>query len=162
MELYLMQHGACFSKEVNPEQPLSPVGREWVEKSARAMAYLGLTMDHMVCSTKLRSFETAEVVAEQLRFPVSAIKETDTAKPMAPPHSLLQFLGALPAKSRVFVAGHLPSLNEFTSLVITNGSKAAVNFENAGLMRLDVLDFKRPAGSLIWYIPPSLLHLLHR
>ena len=60
MLIHLMQHGACLSKELDPHQPLSPVGREQAIKSARAMRTLGLRFQLVVASPKLRSLQTAE------------------------------------------------------------------------------------------------------
>lgn len=163
MELYLMQHGACLSKELDPEQSLSPVGRDQVEKSARAARLMGLSLDAMVTSPKKRARQTAAILAAAVEYPANGIRVTDAVKAMTPPQTTLEYLEELKGRfelSRVCIVGHMPSIGELISALITNDSKAAVQIENAGLSRVDILDFQRPAGTLIWYMGPQQLGLI--
>jgi len=163
MELYLMQHGLSLSKELDPEQPLSPVGRDQVYKAARAARLMGLNMDLMVTSPKKRAQQTAALLAEAVAYPAGGIRVTDAVKAMTPSAATLAYLEEMQQRfelQRVCLVGHMPSIGEIISNVITSGCKAAVQVENAGICRVDILDFKRPAGSLIWYMGPQQLGLV--
>ena len=63
MNLYIMQHGPCLPAEVNPDQPLSPVGRDQMSASARAMRVMGLWFDALVCSPRPAAAQTAAKVS---------------------------------------------------------------------------------------------------
>lgn len=155
MELYLMQHGLALSKELDPEQPLSPVGRDQVEKSALAAKLMGLDLDAMICSTKKRSQQTAAILAQAVNYPVKNILVSDAVKAMTPPARTLEYLQGLQQKhdvQRACIVGHMPNIGELVSLLITNDSRAAIQVENAGLLRVDIMDFNRPAGTLLWYL----------
>lgn len=163
MELYLMQHGMSLSKELDPEQPLSPVGRDQVEKSAQAARLMGLNVDLLITSPKKRAQQTAAMLAQALGYPASGIRVSEAVKAMTPPSVTLQYIEELQQRyelARVCIVGHMPSIGEIVSTLITSDSKAAVQIENAGLLRLDILDFKRPAGSLAWYMGPQQLSLV--
>lgn len=163
MELYLMQHGLSLSKELDPEQPLSPVGRDQVQKAARAARLMGLNFDLMVTSPKKRAQQTAALLAEAVDYPTGGIRVTDAVKAMTPWASTLAYLEEMQQRfelQRVCIVGHMPSIGEIVSAIITSGCKAAVQIENAGICRLDILDFQRPAGSLIWYMGPQQLGLV--
>jgi len=163
MELYLMQHGLSLSKELDPEQPLSPVGRDQVEKSARAARLMGLNLDLLVTSPKKRAQQTAALLAEAIGYPRSGIRVTDAVKAMTPPETTLAYLDELRQRfelARVCIVGHMPSIGEIVSALITSNCKAAVQVENAGIMRLEIMDFQRPAGTLVWYMGPQQLGLV--
>ena len=160
MEIYLMQHGACFSKDVDPEQPLSPVGLEQIEKSAEAVKKFGLEFDLMLASPKIRSQQTAKAIAEKTGYPVEKIVVTDKVKAMAPPDQTLEFLKQYGGLDRIFIAGHLPSLAEVASMLLTSGSKARVKFEMGGLCRIDVDSLPSDQGVLCFYLTPSQLKLI--
>lgn len=138
MELYLMQHGASFSKDVHPEQPLSPVGREQVEMSAEAVRRMGLGFDLMLASPKLRSRETAAIVAEAVGYPLDKILVSEAVLPTTPPDAALALLTEHGRREAVFVAGHLPNLAEVAAALLSSGPKVRLQFENGGLCRLDL------------------------
>ncbi len=160
MELYLVQHGMALSEELDPEQSLSPMGREQIDKSGRAARLLGISPDVVVASFKKRSRQTAAILAQHLGYPEKKILVTDAVKAMTPAWGTLEFLNTLLVErdaQRVLIAGHMPSIGEIISLLITNDSRADVNIENGGLCRVDILDFQRPAGTLLYYLTPGQL-----
>ena len=158
MLIHLMQHGACLSEELDPNQPLSPVGKEMVTKAARAAAILGLRFELVVASPKLRSRQTAEIMAEATGYPVSRIQVTDAAKAMTKPEATIDFIKEYQGLDSVFLAGHLPSLAKVASTLLTNGAELALRIENGGLMQIDL-----PAkgnGTLNWHLSPAQLALI--
>lgn len=160
MEIYLMQHGPNLSKDEDPEESLSPEGEEQLSKAARAIKKMGLTFDVIIASPKKRSKQTAAIVAEAVGFPLNKIVETDQVKAMTPAEDTIRYLKQFEEKSSLLIAGHLPSLAEVASALLTSGSRAAVQFERGGIGRIDVDDLPTHQGRLRWYLIPEQLELM--
>jgi phosphohistidine phosphatase len=79
---------------------------------------------------------------------------------MAPPEDTVQALSELSGAQRVLIAGHLPSVAEVASFLLTEGSKAAVQFEMGGCCRIDVDELPTHSGRLRWYLTPAQLELI--
>jgi phosphohistidine phosphatase len=157
MEIYLMQHGPALPKDQDPEEGLAPDGENRILASGKALKKLGVSFDAIFSSPKKRSKQTAAIVAQEVGFPVEKIVETKKVKAMAPPEETVQALSELSGVNRVLIAGHLPSLAEVASLLLTEGSKVAVHFEMGGCCRIDVETLPTHQGHLRWYMLPEQL-----
>ena len=160
MELYLMQHGHSFSKEIDPKQPLSPVGTEQTEQSARAAGKLGLCFEAVISSTKLRAEQTAALMAKGTGYPVSAVVKTDLVKAMASTAEAMAFLKKYEARASVLICTHLPFAANFASALMSGGPSARIRVENGGLLCLDVPELPTNAAVLKYYLTPRHLKLL--
>ena len=160
MEIYLMQHGDCLTKQEDPEQPLSENGKEKIITTARAIKRMGLKFNLIVTSPKRRAKQSAEIVAPLIDFPIEEIKETEMVKPMTPPLETIKYLEQYAALSSILVVGHLPSLAEVASFLLTEGTKVAIHFERGGIGRIDVGTLPSHRGELRWYLTPELLQLI--
>jgi phosphohistidine phosphatase len=160
MEIYLMQHGPNLSKDEDPEESLSPEGEAQVSKAAQAIKKMDLTFDVIIASPKKRSQQTAALVAKAVGFPVDSIVETEKVKAMTPAEETIRYLEEFQGKQSVFIAGHLPSLAEVASFLLTSGSKATIQFERGGIGRIDVESLPTSEGKLRWYLTPDQLQLI--
>lgn len=160
MELYLMQHGSAFSKDIDPEEPLSPVGREQIIKSAQAVRRMGLAFDVVVASPKTRSQQTAGVVCELIGFPEENIVVTDKVKAMASPAESIEFLEQYKNQGAVLVAGHLPNLARVAGELLSPGHAPAIQFSNGGLTRIDVWEERDKAPVLRWHLTPFQMQVI--
>ncbi|MEJ2364167.1 MAG: phosphohistidine phosphatase SixA [Deltaproteobacteria bacterium] len=160
MEIYLMQHGPNLSKDEDPEEPLSPDGKRQILKAAEAIKRMGLQFDVIIASPKKRSQQTAEIVAEAVGFPSERIVETAKVKAMTPAEETIAYLEQYNDQKSIFIAGHLPSLAEIGSNLLTSGSKATIQFERGGLGRIDVDKLPTHEGKLRWYLTPAQLELI--
>jgi phosphohistidine phosphatase len=160
MEIYLMQHGPNLSKDEDPEEALSPDGKKLVSKSAKAIKRMGLKFDVIIASPKKRSQQTAELVAEAVGFPLEGIVETEKVKAMTPAEETIAYLAQLDEKNSLLIAGHLPSLAEVASALLTSGSKATIQFEKGGIGRIDADELPTHEGKLRWYLTPAQLELM--
>ncbi|WP_419787768.1 SixA phosphatase family protein [Pseudodesulfovibrio sp.] len=158
MLIHLMQHGVCLPEELDPRQPLSPVGREAAEKTARAAAMLGLSFELVLASPKVRSRQTAEIMSKATGYPVSRIQETEAVKAMATPQATIDFIREYEGLDSVLITGHLPSLAKVASTLLTGGTGLAIRIENAGLMQIDLPE--KGNGILNWYLNPTQLALM--
>jgi phosphohistidine phosphatase len=160
MEIYLMQHGPNLPKDEDPEESLSPDGKKQVSKTAKAIKKMGLHFDVIIVSPKKRSQQTALLVAEAVGFPVEGIMETEKVKAMTPAEETVDYLAQFNEKDSIIIAGHLPSLAEIASVLLTSGSKATIQFERGGLGRIDVDKLPTHDGKLRWYLTPAQLELI--
>jgi phosphohistidine phosphatase len=160
MEIYLMQHGPNLSKDEDPEESLSPEGEAQVSKAAQAIKRMGLRFEVIIASPKKRSKQTAAIVAEAVGFPVDNILETEKIKAMTPVEETINYLKQFAEKKSILLAGHLPSLAEVASFLLTSGSKATIQFERGGLGRIDVESIPTHEGKLRWYLTPQQLQLM--
>ncbi len=161
MELYLMQHGKALSEAEDPARSLSPEGRQEIEASAQAIKKMGLSFDLILSSNKTRARQTAEIVAQIIGYPVENIKEHPEFKPLAPPEEAVKILSQYQSYTRIFVAGHLPSLAEISSYLLGGKNKVKIHFENGGLCRIDT-NLNPGESELIYLLLPSQLQLISR
>ena len=160
MEIYLMQHGPNLSKDEDLEESLSPEGEVQVSKAAQAIKKKDLAFDVIIASPKKRSQQTAALVAKAVGFPVDSIVETEKVKAMTPAEETIRYLEEFQGKQSVLIAGHLPSLAEVASFLLTSGSKATIQFERGGIGRIDVESLPTSEGKLRWYLTPDQLQLI--
>jgi phosphohistidine phosphatase len=160
MELYLMQHGAALTKDVDPDRPLSPVGREQIIKSAQAMRKLGIRLDAVVCSPKTRAAQTADIVCELTGFPEDRIIVSDKVKAMAEPVQSASLIREHPEESVVFVAGHLPNLERLAGYLLSPQDPPSIRFENGGLTRIDFPQDEENGPRLRWHLSPLHLQII--
>jgi phosphohistidine phosphatase len=139
---------------------LSLEGEARIHASGKALRRMGITFDAIFSSPKKRSGQTAAIVAGQVGFPPDKITETDKVKAMTPPEETLEMLCGLRGYNRVLIAGHLPSVGEVASSLLTEGSKATVAFEMGGCCRIDVEQLPTHTGQLKWYLTPDQLELI--
>ncbi len=160
MEIYLMQHGPNLSKDQDPEESLSPEGQAQVSGAAQALKKICPKFDVVIASPKKRSKQTAAIVAGAVGFPVESIVETERVKAMTPAEETISYLQQFQDKQSVLIAGHLPSLAEVASFLLTSGSKATIQFERGGIGRIDVDALPTHEGRLRWYLTPAQLELM--
>jgi phosphohistidine phosphatase len=162
MEIYLLQHGEAFSEEADPERSLTPEGESQVKATARALQKIGVGFDLVVTSPKKRARQTAEIVAGRLAYSPGDIKVTETLQPTAPAPEAIAFLKAYEDKRRILLAGHLPSLGQIASDLLSEGSPVVIRFNMGGVCRIDVDLLQAGSGELRWALTPEQLGLIAR
>lgn len=160
MELYLMQHGLAVPAGDNTEQPLAPEGVVQIQTAGRAMQRLGIRPDQIACSPHKRSRQTAALIAEAVNFPYSDILESELLKPLTPPGETLRLLRRQVDSRAMVLAGHLPSLAELAALVLGQGHRVRIHFENGGLCRLDLPDDPKLSGELRFSLTAAQIKLI--
>jgi phosphohistidine phosphatase len=160
MELYLMQHGSAFSKDVDPDRPLSPVGREQIIKSAQAVRRMGLSFDLVAASTKTRARQTAGIICELIGYPEDDILVTEMVKAGTGPSDTIEFLRSHKDKGALLVTGHLPNLPKVAGELLSPGHAPDIKFENGGLTRIDVWEEKDKEPVLRFHLTPLQMQIL--
>ncbi len=150
MQLYLVQHGQAMKKDQDPTRPLTDEGRAAAQRAAALASRLGVQVTEIRHSNKLRALQTAEELSLALSAPtqqVSGLGPNDDINPLA--------REVASTDENLMIVGHLPFLSRLAAfLLCRNESLPAVEFENAGIVRID----RREGGrwSLRWAIPPAI------
>lgn len=160
MELYLLQHGLALPAEDDPEQPLAKDGVAQLQAAGRALLRLGVRPGLIACSPKKRSKQSAALIAEAVNYPYSDILESELLQPLTPPRETLRLLRRHSDNGAILVAGHLPSLAEIASLLLGDGSRVRIHFENGGLVRLDLPELAAHQAELRWSLSAAQLKLI--
>lgn len=134
MRLYLVQHGDSLPKEVDPDRPLSPQGREDVERLA-AFLQGRVRVARILHSGKTRARQTAELLAPAIAGnrsleTISGIDPLDSPEPIA---SQLQDWN-----EDALIVGHQPYMGKLVArLVIGADAQGVVVFQLGTLVCLE-------------------------
>lgn len=137
--LILMRHGdASVSAESDFARALTPLGRQQCRRTALSLIDTQLRPDAVVCSSAVRTLQSAQIVAEVLAVPRSVNALTDLY--LAEPEGYLAAIRAAGADvATLLVVGHNPGLSDLASLLL----KEPVSLGTAAraLFRLDADDW---------------------
>jgi phosphohistidine phosphatase len=151
MELYLIQHGQAMTKEQDPRRPLTQDGRTVARRTAETATQLGIRVNEIRHSNKLRAIQTAEELGRALK---TECRQSTGLGPKDDVQALAWELASY--RDNLMIVGHLPFLSRLAALLLCgNAENAVVELTMAGIVRLD----RRDDGSwaLIWNIPPEIM-----
>jgi phosphohistidine phosphatase len=118
VHLILVHHGEAVGPEVDPRRPLSPWGRDAVERLAQFAATRGVKPVVVWHSGKLRAKETAEAFWRACN-PFAEFSATRHLQPEDPPDWMRD---RLRGESRdILIAGHYPHLPRLLALLLPAG-----------------------------------------
>ena len=119
-----------------------------------------MNIDLIVCSPKIRAVQTAEIIAETLEYAKEKIKVTSTLEPDGFSLDVISYLKDYSEKSGILLAGHLPSLPNIASELMSAGSLFSMSFETASVCRIDVDKVTSNTGTLRWFLTQEHLELI--
>lgn len=152
MALYLVQHGKSLPKDQDPDQPLSPEGRETVKNVAKTAKEHELVVTSIKHSGKTRARQTAEIFADHLS-PAEGVQQIDGITPMDDV-SASDIIKLIEDSDNLMLVGHLPFMEKLTSYLVTgNYNSDILKFQNGNIVCLK----KKEAGkwSISWIISTS-------
>jgi phosphohistidine phosphatase len=133
VRLILVHHGEAVGPEVDPRRPLSPAGRQAVERLAMEAAARGVKPVVVWHSGKLRAKETAEAFWRAC----NPFAEFSATRDLQPEDSPQWMRDRLRGESRdVLIAGHYPHLPRLLSLLLNT----EVPFPQHGVVALTTGD----------------------
>jgi phosphohistidine phosphatase len=162
LELYLIRHGIAAERGKewpdDSKRPLTPGGISRLRKAARGLNAIGVSFDQIVTSPLVRTRQTADVFAEELKGR-PPIVTADALAPAGTPASVIQEIAKHVRKPRVALVGHEPNLGELAAQLI--GARAPIEFRKGGICRID-FDVLPPKGlgALRWFLTPKMLRAL--
>jgi phosphohistidine phosphatase len=154
MKLYLVQHAEPKRKEEDPSRPISDKGWKDIQKVAKyAKEQLGIQVDKIVHSGKVRAKQTAAVLTEYLN-PAKGMLMGDNLEPLANPKVWGDRL--VETSAAIMIVGHLPHLGKLIGYLITGDeSKEIVAFRMAGIVCVDRNEIHN--WTIKWIITPEMI-----
>src|SRR4030066_2544997 len=123
MFLYLVQHGDSKKEEEDPARPLSDKGIEDVKKVGSFLFRLKITVEEVLHSSKLRTRQTAEIIADSLSIK-KGVSETEGLAPLNEP---ILWAEKLKTKTHsLMLVVHLPSLGKLSSFLLSGDKEKSV------------------------------------
>jgi phosphohistidine phosphatase len=163
-ELYLVRHGLAEERgdawPDDTKRPLTRDGMERMQKAARGLARMGVTLDVILVSPLVRARQTAEIVAAEQGSRPSLVS-IDSLAPEGGYAAIITDLEKHARKSRLGLVGHEPSIGELAARLI--GSRHPIEFKKGAVCRIDVDDLP-PAGPghLRWLMTTKILRAIRK
>jgi len=132
-----VHHGDAVGADVDPQRPLSPKGREAVERAAENAAGRGARPSVVWHSGKLRARQTAEAFWRACNA-LAEFSATRDLQPDDPPAWLRDRLRGEPRD--ILIAGHFPHLHRLLVLLLTGAAEGPVSFPLHGVVALETTD----------------------
>jgi len=150
MTIYLVQHGQCLDKKIDPDRKLSAEGLATTIQVAEIAANAKIALSTIYHSGKLRTRQTAELFSEYLE--TAKIESIDGLSPL---DNVKDFADHFQFSDKTMIVGHLPFMERLTSYLITGDQEpTVVMFQNSAIVCLDQDENKHWA--LKWTIMPVL------
>jgi phosphohistidine phosphatase len=132
VRLYLVHHGEAVGPEVDTRRPLSPAGRDAVDRLAAKAAARGAKPEVIWHSGKLRAKQTAEAYYRACN-PFAEFSATKDLQPDDPPEWVRD---RLRGETRdILIAGHYPHLPRLLNL-LTGKQDRTAPFPQHGIVAL--------------------------
>ncbi len=156
MLLHLLRHAHAGDPSAwngpDAARPLSDKGRGQSERVGAHLASIGFRTDALITSPKLRSLETAEIVAGHIGVEVVIDDRLAGSLDLPTIEAILLDAGD---PDRPVLVGHDP---DFSELMASLSAAAGIPMRKGALARVEV---ERPlragSGILRWLIPPDAL-----
>ena len=156
MRLYFVRHGIAEDRAASDfVRALTKRGRRRVATSAQLMKRLGIKPVQIFSSPRLRSCQTAEIIAAALDMPVTISEPVNFGFDLADLRRLTRNLGA---DDEVMFVGHNPDM----SLLVSELTGVDMSMKKGGLARIDVLGRTVDEGELVWLIAPKVFDALQQ
>ena len=133
VQLYLVHHGDAVGPEVDPQRPLSTVGRASVDFLASKVAARGVKPEIIWHSGKLRSKQTAEAFWRACN-PLAEFSATRDLQPTDSPSWLRDRLEG--ETREILLVGHFPHLPRLLALLLGQPEATSPDFPEHGIVAL--------------------------
>ena len=147
--LYLVQHGESLPEEIDPKKNLSDRGREETRRMGRFLRDIGVKPGKIFHSSKLRSIQTAEILAEELG--VDEVVQAEGLNPLDDPEIWSRKVEEF--EEDIMLVGHLPHLSRLASLLLKS-EKEIVQFRYSSVLCLQKIENE---WIIKWFVTPELL-----
>ena len=159
MILYFLRHGLAGVREEwkgdDAKRSLTKKGIKNMGTQAKTIARLGLRPDVIITSPQTRAFQTADIVARELKM-LARLEQDERLAPGFGRDNLGQVLADHPEAKNIMLVGHEPDFS-LTISVLTGGGNMIL--KKGGLARVDITATEPLQGSLVWLLPPKSMRL---
>jgi phosphohistidine phosphatase len=153
MRLYLVQHGEAFSKEIDPERPLTRKGLAEIDRLAGFLERAGVRAERVISSRKLRAVQTAECLSSIIG-PATEPETSTDINPNDSPQTFAQQIRCWTTDT--LVVGHLPFMAKLVSyLTVSDEARLVMAFQPGTVVCLERMD--KDLWQIDWMIRPECL-----
>jgi phosphohistidine phosphatase len=161
MNIYLLRHGiaAAIGQENNfrdEQRALTPEGIDKMRQAAQGLKRLQVAFDVIAASPLIRARQTAEIVAEALKFR-QPLDEWDELAPEGAVDAVLRRLHDFRECKSVLLVGHQPSIGCVTSYLVFGDARVSLPFKKGAVFCVQANDPPPWAGELLWMLPSRML-----
>lgn len=152
MKLYLVQHGEAYTKDMDPERPLTERGAADIDRLANFLGTAGIRVERVLHSDKLRARQTAACLAAA----VAPAVELETSGLISPNDNPKSFDWQSESWDRdTLIVGHLPFMARLVShLVLGDEDRLITAFLPGSVVCLELTDDAK--WVIDWMLRPSL------
>lgn len=137
--IYLVHHADAVDAGVDPQRPLSPLGRAAADRLARLAAERGVKPVAIQHSGKLRARQTAEAFLRAC----NPLAEFSAVRGMQPDDPAAWIRDSLSHEDReLMLVGHMPHLPRLLTLLLTRRDSPLLEFPLHGLVAVEAVDRK--------------------
>jgi phosphohistidine phosphatase len=152
MHLYLVQHAAALTDDIDPARPLSERGRADIERVATVLSGRLHGLSHILHSGKTRARQTAEILARTTRAG-AVIEQAHGLNPLDDPEPVAGRIDT--SDEDLMLVGHLPFMARLASLLLNRDPKAeTVAFQPGTVL---CLEGDGVTWRVAWMLRPELL-----
>ena len=153
MKLYLVQHGEAYTKEVNPDRPLTDQGKDDIDRLANLLEQAGIQVERVIHSGKRRAEQTAELLAQAIAPGV----ELEISGLINPNDNPKAFDWQSESWDRdTLIVGHLPFMGKLVShLLIEDENRLITAYQPGTIVCLEHTN--EAEWQINWMIRPELL-----
>lgn len=165
MLLYLLRHGIAMDRDdpscpADPERPLTAKGVIRTRRATKGLANLGVSPSLILTSPYLRAAQTAEIAADELSVPNSAVRVSEALEPERSPREIMGVL-AETLEDSVMLVGHAPNLDFVLARAIGLG-EPVTSLRKAGCACLDFPAGVESRGHLVFVLEARALRRIRR
>ena len=161
MNIHLLRHGtaAALAQENNfrdEQRALTTEGIAKIRQAAQGLKRLQVTFDVIVSSPLVRARQTAEIVAEAMKFR-QPLDEWVELVPEGSADAALRRLEDFRECRSVLLVGHQPSIGCIASYLIFGDARVSLSFKKGAVFCVQANDPPPWAGELLWALPSRML-----
>lgn len=152
MRLYLVQHAEAESKDIDPDRPITPKGRQDSILVAEQAQIAGVQVDEIRHSGKTRARQTAGIFNNYVETRTGVVEfpglgPVDDVQPIAD-----EITGGT---ETVMLVGHLPFMERMAGYLLAGDpDRKVIDFQNAGLI---CLKYDGDIWVTDWILTPKIL-----
>ena len=121
MNLYVLQHGEAEAKQVDPERPLTEQGARDIRVLAMHMRNMGVDLEKIFHSGKLRAEQSASLVAATLSTGIQPVQAAGL-NPNDDPSIIVGDIDRI--GENILIASHMPFVSRLCSMLLTGTTDA--------------------------------------
>lgn len=155
MLLTFLRHAEAESQaRTDFDRELTEKGREQAERVARFLVTSRLVPARILASPLVRAIQTARIVAERVKSPVS---EAGWLEMGMEPEACLREVQNFSGDEHVLLVGHEPDLSDVIAHLLGVADPSVLKIRRASLTGIELADFHPGCGLLHFFVPVRLM-----